>query len=276
MTNCITDVSVNAPWRSTYLVTAPWGTPPPYTSLVGFELSMVVPDLLHIWNLGMGRDLAGSILKVVIKDRHVFNGQSIDSRLNEATDALRQYAKNTGQSLKIKRLTRGKLHWETRKYPELMTSGHDTAVVLEWLQETLQPYVHIYGDFLTLLWTSNWCFRLFYGTKEWFLTDAQRQTVRVLGRVFLQVYVGLARTAIQNKELLWRFRPKSHLVDHCFELRRAVNPSRYSTWMDEDVLKKLGKVLSMTASKTAQVGVLQRYLMGVPEHIRQAELARVG
>ncbi|CAK9102286.1 Uncharacterized protein SCF082_LOCUS47811, partial [Durusdinium trenchii] len=133
MATAITDVSENAYWRRTYLNSSPWTSIPPYATLHGFRLEMVVPDLLHMWNLGMARDLAGSVLKIICREQHVFNGPNIEARLRQATDSLKTFARSNGHCLRIKRITRAKLHWETRKYPEFMASGHDSYVALAWL-----------------------------------------------------------------------------------------------------------------------------------------------
>lgn len=60
---CFTDLSAAAAWRNTFCSSPPWETVPYYGSLVGFHIAMIFPDLLHVWNLGVARDAAGSILK---------------------------------------------------------------------------------------------------------------------------------------------------------------------------------------------------------------------
>ena len=79
---------------------------PPYTGLIGFKLSMVVPDLLHVWNLGVARDLTGSILKTLLKDAHVFAGSNVEERLQNATVSLKAFAKSEALPLRMKKLTK--------------------------------------------------------------------------------------------------------------------------------------------------------------------------
>jgi hypothetical protein len=73
MSLCFTDISQGAAWRSTFLQSNPWVVKPPYADLIGFELAMVMPDLLHVFNLGVCRDVIGCVLKTVIKEQYVFS-----------------------------------------------------------------------------------------------------------------------------------------------------------------------------------------------------------
>ena len=94
-------------------------------------------------------------------------------------------------------------------------------------------------------------------------------TVRVLGELYARTYVSLAWNAVCNNELVWRVRPKFHIWMEIVLCRRHINPTLYSTWMDEDWLKKISHTLELTASKSAQHRTLQRWLLAIPEQIRQ-------
>ena len=266
MSMCFTDISPGAAWMGTFLQENPWETVPHYTRLIGFDLQMVVPDLLHTFNLGIGRDLAGSILKVILQDDGVFAGDTIQSRFENATESLRRFAKAGKHILKLKKLSKSKICWETKKYPELKSSGSDCHIVCTWLEDILQPHQNVYGDFMTLLWTSNRCLKLLYSA-DWFLKPDEKRTVETLSRIFASTYLMLAHNSLQNNELLWRVRPKLHMYWHLSLWRRHVNPSKYTCWMDEDWLRKISKVMQLTSVKTSQKRVLQRWLMAVPMNL---------
>lgn len=239
--------------------------------LVGFCLSMVYPDLLHVFNLGVGRDAAGSILKKILQTQVVFHANTIDERFREATDSLRSFARANHYGLKMKKLTRKKIVWSGSKYPELQSSGSDTHVVCVWLEHLLLPYSNAspeMGDYCTLLWACNRCLRVLYAG-DWFLDVQEKQTVKVLGEIFLQTFVRLAWQAVNSHSLYFRVRPKLHLFMHIVEHPRNVNASYYSTWMDEDYLRKVAKTLGLTNVKTAQVRFLQRWLLTIPENLRR-------
>lgn len=270
---CFTDLSAAAAWRNTFCSSPPWETVPYYGSLVGFHIAMIFPDLLHVWNLGVARDAAGSILKKILQQREIFDGSNLDERLQQATVSLRAYARSHSYDLRMKRLTRNKLNWGTKKYPELMASGSDTHIVRNWLEELLVPYSGNSPEmcaYCTLLWSGNRCLRVLYNA-GWFLDDEEKTNVRILGGLYAQTFICLAWESVTSHTLYFRVKPKLHLFMHVVEHPRHVNGSRYSTWMDEDFLKKVSKTISLTSSATAQVRVLQRWLMNIPDNLVRAQ-----
>ena len=236
MAMCFTDLSQTAQWRTTILDPQhmPWATAPNYSQLLGFDLGMVVCDLLHAWNLGVLRDAVGSILKVLVKETFVFEGHDIDARFQSATNLLKEFAKTSRNSLKLKRLSKTKLKWSNKSYPEFQGSGTDCHIVASFLESILEGHHARYGDFATLLWSGNKAMRLLYESPNWFLDSNEKKTFGVLGRIFLHTFLRLANEAMQRHEMLFKVRPKFHLVTHVVESPRALNFSRYATWMDED------------------------------------------
>ena len=272
LSKCFTDLSVSASWRPTWLRTNPWAIEPAYAQLHGFCLSMVYPDLLHVFNLGVGRDAAGSIIKKVLQSQDVFHAPTIDLRFQEATASLRSFARANGYGLKMKKLSRKKVAWSGSKYPELQSSGSDTHVVFIWLEDLLKPFSNTspqMADFCTLLWSCNRLLRVLYAG-GWFLDVEEKNTVNVLGEIFMQTYMRLAWDAVNSHTLYFRVKPKFHLLTHIVEHPRYVNASYYSTWMDEDYLKKVAKTLGLTNVKTAQTRFLQRWLLTIPENLRRS------
>ena len=263
-----TDIRDNACWRASYFRRLPWDLDPPYSQLIGFSLDMVVGDLLHIFNLGISRDVIACTLKILIKDQVVFQGSDIEERFRVATTSLRSYAKSHGHCLKLKKLTKKKIQWESKKYPEFKGSGSDAHVVSVWLENVLQPNATQYHDLLTLLWSGNHAMRVFYNGNR-FLDMPERETAKLLGKIFVQTYMRLANEAISQHELMFRVKPKTHLFDHLCECRVARNPSVYATWMDEDWLKKISKTMKLTNSKTAQKRVLERWLLAIPWNLKE-------
>lgn len=263
MSLCFTDISPAAGWRTTFLQQVPWQTEPNYVHLYGFDLLMIVPDLLHCFNLGVSRDMLGCILKLVLQNQDVFGGGDLATRLKTATDSLRAFARANKHVLKLKKITKNKLTWSGKKYPELKVSGSDAHVIGVWLEQVLQPFQQTYGEFCALLWSSNRCMRLLY-KGIFFLTPAEKNTAATLWNIYASTFLRLAREAVENHKLLWRVRPKMHLIQHLMDWPRMVNPSMYSCWMDEDWLRKISRTLKLSAVATAQKRVLQRWLMAIP------------
>ena len=262
-----TDRRANAAWRATYLRSLPWSEQPEFAQLDGFHVTMIMGDMLHVFNLGVARHAAACVLKTILQERIIFNGPTIEDRLKQATDSLKQFTKNNPYKLQLKKLSKNKLRWQSKKYPELASSGSDCHVVCAWLQELLVTHaVDSYRPMAVLVWCGNQMNKILYAS-GWFLTDDERESVRSLGGKFLNQYFQLASTAIRNRAYMWKVLPKAHILDHCTDSPRKVNISRYSTWMDEDFLRKITKVVGLTSTKTAQVRVLQRWLLAMPNYL---------
>ena len=161
---CLTDISPGALWRGTFLQQVPWETPPNYVQLFGFDLLMVVPDLLHCVNLGIARDLAGSVLKSILRDQQIFQGENIDLRLQRATESLKAYARQHGHILRMKKLTKKSLLGRPKSIPSWKPLDlTPTWFVPGWnscwnlVRIAMQIFVACYGH-----WTAAWdcCMRL--------------------------------------------------------------------------------------------------------------------
>ena len=102
------------------------------------------------------------------------------------------------------------------------------------------------------------------------MEDEQRKTI---GKYFLQLYVRLARKALDDGQRLFRVRPKFHLLLHLLEDKRPSkqNPAHCSCWMDEDYIKKVMRVKKLTHRRTAALRCLQRWLMALPGKLQEAE-----
>lgn len=236
-------------------ISPPWSVAPGYTGLVGFDLNMVMPDLLHCWNLGTARDLLGSCLKIILGEHHVFAGPTLADRLAQASESLRAFAKRHRHPLRTKKLTKGKLTWKSRKYPSLGVSGYDAAVIGQWLESVVAMHSDRYPEIASMLWLSNRAIGLIYHGGM-FLNQQEKATLDTLGFAFLRVYMHMARGALLAHKMLWRVRPKLHLLCHCFRSHRAMNPARFSTWMDEDYLKKCGRTMGLTDSRGSHLRFL--------------------
>ena len=80
MTRPMTDIGPSACWKHD-VAPKPWNVEPQICQVKGFSLSLVSLDIMHIWHLGFGRDLASSILLILLRS-HVFHGSNA-TRLQE-------------------------------------------------------------------------------------------------------------------------------------------------------------------------------------------------
>ena len=249
---CFTNVAEDANFWQTYLQVAPWDHPPPYAFLDGFSVQLIMPDLLHVLNLGVSRDVCGGILKTLVKDTRVFMGSIAHSR---------------SLPLRFKNLSKKRLCWGN--YAELKGSGYDLYVVSLWLEDVLQAFSNIFPDFATLLWSLNATMHLLYNS-GWYLDETTRDRVKHLGAIFMRTYLKLASQSIVDQTLMFRCKPKLHLLHHIFRNKRLVNPAKYATWLDEDFLKHISKTLKLVNTATAQRRCLQRWLLALPVHVQKS------
>ena len=264
----MTDVSSGAGWRQTIHQSEPWTIQPSYSSLVGFHISQIVPDLLHVWNLGVARDMLASSLQIIMKERTIFNAPNVRERLALASTSLKMFAKTRKLPLRMRKLTRAKLGWKAKKYPMLGSSGYDAYVVGLWLEHILCGFGDTYPEISTLLWSSNRALSLLYHAGR-FLSSQEKASVETLGDIFLRTYLSMANWACENHKLLFRVRPKLHMLCHVFQSTRICNQSFYSTWQDEDFLKKCGKTLGLTDVRGSDHRLLERWLLSIPQNLQK-------
>ena len=267
-----TNVNDNAAWRSTEWTTLPWQHTPELSLCRGFSIKMLAVDLLHAFHLGCGRDLLGSALKVLVKQRY-FPGTNIEKSLSHASLKLKRFAKSRGLSLTLSRLSKQNLMWVSDAYPELKCKGFDTYIVLSWLvEETSQsppvsamPDVQVaLNEMCTCLWAADsWVGMLAHA--DMFLTEQQQCHKEVVGSIFLSMYISLAGRSLHLRERYWRTRPKFHLLDHVIKERRAsrLNADVNSTWMDEDWVKRVMRTKKGTHKRTACEKSLRRWILGL-------------
>ena len=262
MGTCFTDVSSTNGYWSTLYCSVPWRWTPAYALLDGFNIRQIFPDLLHVWHLGVCRDLIGSACRLML-DAGVWGDGSIETKLQNATADLKSFAASHKLPLKLKKLSKSKLAMNKNKYPELKSSGYDSYVVLRWLLGVCENRAALIPDRIkTCLWAGNHVMSVLTDA-EHFLTASERQNRTVVGYLFLTSYMSLAHEEVQRGRLLFRIRPKYHLLQHICMNPSSINAGKYATWMDEDGLKKLMRIMRRTDSRTAEHRVLQRWLLSL-------------
>lgn len=274
-----TNVSETAAWRQTIYSSQPWPADelPEFTKLRGFAIQMVSIDILHCFHLGIGRDLIGSAIKQLVTVRY-WAGASIDKSLAKATVRLKQFAKNNRLTVSCKSLTKDKVGW-SQLYPELKSKGYDTYVLLSWLVEeiSIRPPAgrndveqQTLDDLCACLWSADAWMRSCM-TASTFLSDYQQRHKKVMGELFVRLYLSLAIRALDEGKQLWRIRPKFHLFHHLVIEDRPSrqNPHATSTWLDEEWIKRTMRVKKKTHQRVATEKCLKRWLLGLPTKLVQ-------
>ena len=247
----------------------PWLYTPCYTQLSGFQEEMIHPDLLHVFHLGVGRDLAASTIIYILQHPdcgHIFMGNNLDEKLKSATSMVKRFARGKKLNLKLHKFSRSKLHMSTKSYPELCSNGYDTYVVLAWLETVVTAHADVLPrELCTAVWAGNHVLSLLQAGGR-FLNPEEQQNKETFGQLFMTAYVHMARVSLGARKKLFRLRPKLHILHHVFKSRprSGLNPWNFNTFMDEDALKKLMKVLRMADVRSAPERLLQRFLLKLP------------
>ena len=207
---CYTDTSDEAAWLNTQYVDEPWAVRPTLSFLPGFNIKMLGLDILHIWHLGVGRDLVGSAMRVLCKE-NIFNGRNLEQKLAFATRSLKRYSKQNKLTLVLHRLTKANLTFKSREYPEIRCKGYDTYVVLRWLVEDILPnHVGSIDDNLaTALWSADSVLSLLMDGNR-FLNHDEVSHKQTVGKLFIRTYMFLASTAPRVR-LVEKIQQKSNI-----------------------------------------------------------------
>ena len=259
-----TNTASDAPWLLTEYVDVPWCVQPTLSLLPGFSIKMLGLDLLHIFHLGVGRDLVGSSMRVLCTTM-IFGGGNLDQKLQKASGWLRAWSKQNRLSLAIKKLTKANLNWKSNEYPEVHCKGYDCFVILKWLVSgplKCERASEIADNVATALWAADSLMSLLMNAGR-FLTAHEQQHREVVGLLFIRTYMRLASEALSNRVRLWRVRPKFHLLHHVVLDKRLQNPHITSTWMDEDAVKKFMLVKKKTHRRRATERLLGRWLLSL-------------
>lgn len=158
MAFCWTNILDTARWLLTFLCTLPWKIVPALALLIGFFLGMVGYDVLHIWHLGVGRDVCGSILRLLVADKSYFQGRTIPMRLKSAYWKCRSWAVRNNKKLRLSKFTKANLNWKSHVFPTVKCKGSDTMIIMCWLVEELTqrpPQIKLYPQILTCLFAAH-------------------------------------------------------------------------------------------------------------------------
>ncbi|CAE7269334.1 unnamed protein product [Symbiodinium microadriaticum] len=263
-----TDCSADAPWTATeYSEQEPWVDRPAFASIDGFDLQMVQVDWMHTWSLGVARDVLGSAIKLMCKDKSIYGGPTIAKRLNQLFKDLKIYAKVHGQTVAMKRLRKNTLRW-SGGCPELHCKAADASTFMSFVRMKLQetPLEGAYRGLLGMVWAADELGRSALSSGV-FLTMEQQRHIRVVGDVFLSSYCALATIACDRGEYYFKLRPKFH---HLVHMVRDKRPSRRSPgwdncYMDEDHVKHCLRILRKVSHRTAEKSLLQRNAVQVKQ-----------
>ena len=243
--------------------------------LIGFSITMLALDIMHCWHLGCGRDVCGAAIKLLCQRKGHYSKNTIAERLQQLMEEVKQFAKRHGKYLTFGRLKKSNVQWKADKCPELHCSASDLAIFLAFLAGKLQE-VQLpdhYSGLTACLWAAD-MFVSGISSADFFLTEAERETLYVLGSVFLTTWAQLVLKAYQRGDLLFKLRPKYHMLVHLISDLRTRdscrNPSVDSCWLEEDYVKWSLKKFRKLSRQTASLNLLKRCLVQQKDRLKVA------
>ena len=138
------DTSDDAAWVETLYESVPWN-PENAGPLEAISYDDRAPaakyrrDLLHIYKIGLGRDVAGSTILLLARYfRHFDSSEdsiALQARLKRAHARFSMFCLADGRCPHLRGFTKESMHMATiRSYPYMNTKGSDTMHVMAWLR----------------------------------------------------------------------------------------------------------------------------------------------
>ena len=262
-----TDISAAAGWRQQPMPGPMFHIPPAIASLQGFSDRLVALDVLHIFHLGVLRDLVGTGFKLLARTRgEYYNGRRIPIRLHQLTQELKAYCHANNLQLSLQKIHMNTLLWRSDCCPEMKCKGADALVCLKFLVFKLQQRSH---RKYPLLLACAWSALQFIGclaSGSIFLLEEERATAQETGYLFLRSYLSLAVSSLEANDLLFKTRPKLHFLVHILDDLHpdpdgapCRNPFYDSTFVDEDWIKHALQMKKKMSRRTSSLNVLKRF-----------------
>jgi hypothetical protein len=273
----------NAPWRETVLshenimheYTAK-GTLPPIMSTPGWHAELSHLDLMHNLYLGVGPDVAASIMLEML--REMFWGDAEpDVQLKKAHVRFLAWCTAHGEKTSQRVFERVDLGVSSTLagWPKLKAKAANCKLVLLWLaEEAPLSAVAERSDYSRLRATCAWSLGQFISVLEnadMWLSPAEVQSATLHGRTFLVTYARLSDIAREAERTLYTLRPKLHYIDHQVSSLRAMpwNPRFLQCFGDEDMMGRMAVLVAATHRTTLvvrSVDIGTRRMRAVSKH----------
>ncbi|CAK9010590.1 unnamed protein product [Durusdinium trenchii] len=222
----------------------------------------IQPDLLHVWNLGVGGDMcASTILMLSNKVRVIFQGRSLQACLDDAYGKFHSWCVDNRSTTSIMSFEKTKFKViQPNQFPRGCGKAYDTALLCKWLhfeleQHCLESEASEHQDLLQLLrWTfsaADVFLRTIYNEGVWMPRASAEAVVRA-GFALGEGYTALASLCASRGWRYYRIRPKVHLLPHIVrDVEKQLgnpraswiaNPVIYAVWSDEDYIGRISRL----------------------------------
>ncbi|CAL1151780.1 unnamed protein product [Cladocopium goreaui] len=267
----------SAAWPLTMLDHDQWmtlGEHSDWNLVEGFRLESVGFDLMHNVFLGVGKDLVGSGLKLLIQQGAFDHVEGVHDDLDKALGVIHQEmvqdCKNHGLFLPSKPVLSVAGLCGDDDYAMLNSrfKACHCKVMVWWLAFKSQQAADANQDDRLLQVLATCCYGMqraieILDNSGLLMSESDANETAECLQLHLVTYAWLAAYYWEEGVLLFRFRPKHHYLFHqAVQIAEwRLNQSIFHTWDQESFLGKIKQICVKCHGATATVRVFERYLL---------------
>lgn len=220
------DISESPVWGPSRWSQRPWSQPPPMT-VVPFDVSkpefQYKRDPFHMAKVGIYRDLAGSIICYLAYKGYFGAAGTIEDKLRQGHSLFVMYCRATSKTPALRSFSKSLMTYpKLAVYPWSNTKGSDTMLLLQWLTVQLVGFQNdapVGGCRIFLEQMRQTCqaaINIFAVLNRHGLYMSRNCGIMLYAEItrFLQGYMSLAHTTLQDTYNGFGLKPKLHLWKH--------------------------------------------------------------
>ena len=255
---------------------APWESSPSVLRSIPVqpdEPSFLKPDLFHVVNIGVQKDMCGSSLVLILAE---FPGSSHDERMANMNISLKAFLKKEHLYLHCHRLTMDLIGAGNNKSYASggWNKGQDSVVLAKFIPWAVREVLPVNASERPWKYIVQGCealgefMRTLYAQAV-FMEKSAANHAATLGFQFLLCYSKLVEWAMGEGRLLYNLTPKLHYYHHVVMelltmsenpgMQRVFNPLCNSTAQCEDFIGHISRLSRRVSAKQPHTRLLRRY-----------------
>ena len=273
-----TDLSDDAPWTRTTVRTGDflnnYTTAPSLCKIHGWSADTLLWDMMHVLFLGIGPDLCGSAMLLLVVTNYFSNSNNVDDHLALMHQRFKVWRTKHRVHVYVDKFTHKKLKCPQERsrcnqykgWPELDCKAAHVKCTIFFLADlfyvaSVLPQqeikdaascLHALAEFIWVL-----------SRADFWLLPWEADSAMFHGMKFLVIYRHLAQAAENARTSRWRTRPKTHYYHHALKFMQhtKMNVLKSTCFLDEDFMGKVKRLASKTHRSLVSVRTLQRYVI---------------
>jgi hypothetical protein len=231
--------------------------------LVGFNISIVMVDVLHCVDLGISAHILGNIFAACL-DLQIW-GTNKQANIDGLDKAIKKWYSETKATNKMNgKLTADRIQ-TSKMWPKLKVKGAAARGIIgfalklatEHFDSNCVLVMRLLARFVELL-----------DSEGMLLSESARMELPQLGMRLCETFTKLARQAIGEGRKVWKPSPKLHMFQHLCEWQGLIFNPRFSwCYSDEDLVGQLIDVAESCHSKTLASTAMFKWLTLVYDEI---------